>query len=93
MRRKLFWTGVFLILLPTLCAVALTILTDFPREYRSSVFMEVGQSKIKHTVEVDRATIYAVLVLVAVHVPGIALLLTAFFGGRGAPSASGPPHI
>ncbi len=81
-RRILFWVGVALVLLPT----AVAVFTFFqPREYQSSVFIEVrqpGQPPPPPPPLIDRDTLYAILVVIGVYLPGFLLLLTVFLSGR-----------
>lgn len=75
-RRKLFWIGIILVALPTI----LLIITLFqPREYQSTVFMEVGKPGVMTPVvdPADHTMLYVILALIGVYLPGSALLLTA----------------
>src|SRR3954469_7499012 len=81
-RRILFWAGVALVLLPT--AVAVFTLVQ-PWEYESSVFIEVrqpGQPPPPPPPVIDRETLYAILGVVGVYLPGILLLLVVFLSSR-----------
>jgi hypothetical protein len=91
MRRKLFWIGIALIVLPTI----LLVITLFqPREYQSVVFVEVGKpGVVTHAESADHTMLYAILILFGVYLPGSALLFTALFGHRLRRTSSGPPDI
>ena len=90
-RRRLLWIGAVLILLPTI----LLIVTFFqPREYQSSVFIEVARpGMIRHSPPVDRDTLYLILFIIGIYLPGLVLTLTALLARSSQSSASGPPHI
>jgi hypothetical protein len=81
-RRILFWLGVALVLLPT----AFGVFTFFqPREYQSSVFIEVrqpGQPPPPAPPLIDRDTLFAILFLVGIYTPGVVLLLIVYFSRR-----------
>ena len=81
-RRVLLWIGVLLILLPT----ALVVFTLFqPREYQSSVFIEVrqpGQPPPPPPPLIDRDTLYAILFLIGIYLPGVVLVLIAWRSWR-----------
>ena len=95
-RRRLFWIGGALLLLPTLL-LAITLFWP-PREYQSSVFIEVRQSSaapapITDFIAMHRDTIYAVLLLMGLFLPGVGVIVTGLLGGRSQHHGSGPPHI
>ena len=79
-RRILLWIGVALILLPT----ALVVFTLFqPREYQSSVFIEVGHPLRQEPAPlIDRDTIYVTLFLIGIYLPGVILLFIAWRSWR-----------
>lgn len=90
-RRILFWAGIALVLLPP--AVAVFALFQ-PREYQSSVFIEVrqpGQPPPPPPPLIDRETLYAILVVVAAYLPGNFLLLIVFLSRRRERKVHGTP--
>jgi hypothetical protein len=90
-RRRLLWFGIALVLLPT-AFVVFTLVQ--PREYTSSVFVEVGKpGVITYPHEPAHATLYLILLLVGIYLPGFALLIAAFIGYFSRRSASGTQNI
>jgi len=81
-RRILLCIGVVLILLPT----ALVVFTFLqPREYQSSVFIEVrqpGQPPPPPPPLIDRDILYGILVLIGIYLPGVLLVLIAWRSWR-----------
>ncbi len=81
-RRILLWVGVLLILLPT----ALVVFTFLqPREYQSSVFVEVrqpGQPPPPPPPLIDRDILYGILLLIGIYLPGVLLLATVLLSRR-----------
>ena len=90
-RRTLFWIGVVLILLPTILAV----ITFFqPREYQSSVFIELDARGVaKRTPLIDRDTLYGILCLIGVYLPGVALVFITLLSRRRELKLNGTPTI
>src|ERR1700730_5976241 len=81
-RRFLFWTGVAFVLLPTAFLV-FTFLQ--PREYQSSVFIEVrqpGQPPPPPPPLIDSDTLFVILFLVGIYLPGVLRLTTVFLSRR-----------
>ena len=78
-RKALFWTGVVLVLLPTILLVLLQ-----PREYQSSVFIEVtapGEAKRPPPL-IERDTLYGLLFLIGIYLPGVFLVFIAWRSWR-----------
>jgi hypothetical protein len=92
-RRKLLWIGATLILLPT-AVVIFFILSPAP-EYQSSIFIEVhGPGEVIPPAPIDHTILYAILALIGVYLPGVALTLTALLIRPSLPSsAGGSPRI
>jgi len=80
-----------LVLLPT----AFVVFTFFQApEYMSSGFMEVGKpGAVTSADEPAHATLYAILFLVCIYLPGFALLIAALFGYVSERSASRTRNI
>jgi len=90
-RRRVLWFGIALVLLPT-AFVVFTLVQ--PREYTSSIIVEVGKpGVIKYADEPAHATLYLILFLVGIYLPGFALLIAAFVGYFSRRSASGTQNI
>ena len=89
-RHILFWVGVALILVPT------TLLVLFqPREYQASVFIEVAQAghpKLAPPL-IDRGTLYAILFLIGIYLPGVVLVFIAWRGWKKQRTLNGTPTI
>lgn len=77
-QRIFLWVGVLLILLPT----ALVVFTFLqPREYQSSVFVEVrqpGQPPTPPPPLIDRDILYGILFLIGIYLPGVVLVFIAW---------------
>ena len=90
-RRVLFWSAVVLLLLPTVFVV----ITFFqPREYQSSVFLELDAHGVaKRAPLIDRDTLYGLLLVIGIYLPGVALMVTSVLSRRRKPKLNGTPTI
>ena len=90
-RRALLWIGAALVLLPTIFVIV-TFLQ--PREYQSSVFLELdSHGVVKRPLLIDRDTLYGILILIGMYLPGIVVMLTALLSRSSRLKASGAPTI
>ena len=94
-RRKLYWIGAVLILLPIVFLVVAYFIQA--PEYQSSVFIEVRRSgapsPISDAIAAHRDTIFAVLFVVSLFLPGVVVVAIGFLTGRSQRQGSSLPHI
>ena len=80
--KALLWSGAVLVLLPTILVIA----TFFqPREYQSSVSSRWLRRPQPNgcLLSLSRDTLYLILFLIGIYLPGVALILTALLGRSG----------
>jgi hypothetical protein len=80
-KRRLIKLGIACLVLATFLLLTVTVITYFqPREYTSSVFLDLEHPGMVGPV--DHTTIYIVCFVVAIYAPGLLLLLSAWIFGR-----------